>query len=250
MILIKDAFACDKPFTLRVGPEFSSSFMVDYLGAFTLSVAQKVGCGTRIKGSKNYDEFLSDILNQESDIFLVPSHFAWQLSQEGFIPVLERQSTTELIYISSIRNIKHSPYGKQQLLHVYTPGPYLVDYLSISNWLQEQQATNIEHSFGHTYASAIMKAIKNPNVITSIPLGLLERLPQNIQNKLTVTHTGFKLGGYLLVKANTSKAVIDAIHSSIGELKSEEWIRTNVVQRSEFSQAFQEQYKQLKESRK
>lgn len=235
--------ACDKPYVLQVGPEFSSNFIIGYLGSFTLGIAQNVGCGTRLKGADNYTEFLHAALDRTAEIFLVPEHFAPALVKEGFIVVLQRKSTTKLLFISSLQS-------KPDEVQVLTPSEYSVDYYLINEWIFERGLKNINHDFGQTYASVVMKTIKNPNVVASIPDQIFNRIPQGLQDKVAIYDSGAKLGAYIMISDKSPKDLIPAIKQSIEFLHSEDWDANPIITPSASSLRFEKNLEAFKKSKK
>jgi len=242
--------ACKEPYVIQVGPEFSSNFMIDYFGNFTLSLAQSLGCGTRIQGTKNYREFLKSILAHKADIYLVPHHFMPALANEGYIPALERAATTEILYITQISSFSAESFGKDKILQVYTPGRLSMDQFGIEQWLQDQKITNYEQHHSHTYASVMLRSIKQPNIVATVPKNLFERTPNNIQAKLKVYPSGIFVGGYIIVHKNSSKDVINAIHHSKDQLALEQWSDKPEIKPNQYSQRFQENFNLLKKPTK
>jgi len=240
-----EATSCDEPYVLQVGPEFSSNFMIGYLGSFTLDVAQRIGCGTRIQGAKNYNDFLQSVIQRKADIYLVPHHFMPELVKQGFIPVIERHSTTELLYVSQIQDYKNSQFGREKPLLVFTPGPYSVDFYSINHWLKKQNINQTQYTHDTTYASAIMKSIKQPNMVATVPMALYDKIPQSIQKKLHVHASGINLGAYITVPEGTPKALIEAIEQSQDKLASEHWSKPEPVKESKYSRLFSNSFQQL-----
>lgn len=243
-MLVFNANSCEKPYILQVGSEFSSNFMIGYLGGFTLSIAQEIQCGTRIKGAKNYQDFLTTVLLGKADIFLVPSNFGQALTKLGFIPVLYRKPTSQLVFItmagSTLKGQSKTP------IQVYVPSEFSMDYFSLNDWLIKNNLNNKEFVFASTYPSIIMKTIKTPLMIASVPDEVLTRIPKNIQTKLQVYESGVNVGAYIMVKQGTSEKLINAIKASIGHLNSDQWSDKIEIVQSKYNQRFEAKLEQFK----
>lgn len=242
---------CDKPYILQVGPEFSSDFMVGYLGGFTLSVAQSIECGTRIKGTKDYKSFINSALSNESNIYLIPEHFLPSFIKRGYIPVLQRKATSQLLFVTSINDITKSGYGKTLPLIQYTPSVFSIDYMLLSDWLNNTLGKiNITHKHNHTYPAVVLKTMETSNTIGSITSEIFTRLPKNIQNKLNTKKSGVLTGGYFVIRQTEQAHLKQAIIDAKEHLHSEHWTDTITIKETQYSDRLEALLQNLEKSTK
>ena len=225
------ANACEQPIKFQVGSFFDSASVVAFWGDFSNELAIKLKCPTNLHPSATYKEHLIHTLTGDGDIFVVPFIYA-KAFEKYHLKTAIRTSTHTKSYLVTNKSINPNSLKSLTGITIQLPSIYSAAYLSLRVKLkQEGIFEKVKFKFGHSFQASAIDVVKGKVAASIVFSPIFDALPQTIKSKVNYAtlNQGAETGGYLMVKADASKALINAIQTSHEKIKLLKWETANTA---------------------
>lgn len=245
LIFSHPSIACDKPYRMQVGAYFDSSSVVTFWSEFAQEIAIKTKCPTNIHPAASYEQQILDSINNNGDIFIVPTYYTFVFHKYGLETIIETDSHTKTYLVTQKQ---FNPKNLATLKTIQISTRYSDPYLLMKQRLSDQGLMDsVTFKFGGSFQANAMSVIRGTMDAAIIYSPAFDPLPEVIKQKVNyIAISESKDSGSIMVRSDAPQSLKDAILHAKDKIKLLKWIKSpKDKQPTMMSHLFQEQVTEL-----
>jgi ABC-type phosphate/phosphonate transport system substrate-binding protein len=243
LLISLNSSACERPYKMKVGAFFNSASVVTFWSEFAAELSKQVKCPVNIIPSPTYESHLTDLINQDGDIFIVGGYYSHTFESLGLIPVLKVSSPSNTYLVTQKQfdpnNLKTLVGKTIDIVSQYSPA-YVISKIKLK---EAGVLDQVNLKVGSSYQTNAMNLIKGKTEAAAIIAPIYDALPDAIKDSLNiVTLFTNPASAYIMVHPNTPPELIKGLQNSHHKIKLFKWVLTNkTTLRDDYNDIFKQQ---------
>lgn len=217
-------------------------------GEFTKEVSRLSQCEIRLISAPSYEEYITQIIQHEHDLYLTPDSYGLSIVKRGLSPILDTKNSMTGYIVSriNIHKNKQSFTGTR----LTTPSPYTRMYLEAKEWLNNNGLSDaVTLTFSSSHDASILTLLNDKAESTAVIGNIYDKLPENLKSNLHAYKLA-DVGGGIISGYNIPPRIRSAIIEAKDRIKLTTWSVAREVKAGKFDNEFEAMFSKLESNNK